>query len=354
MNPFFTKSIFLWTVPAVQSGDPVRIAEALSEAGFEAVIFKVADGPWAYAPRFTGWSGENLQPAMIRELRARNIAVLGYGFLYGVNPTGEADIAITQTYKHQLDGYVFDVEGAFDTRSNAVANSHLVMRRYRASCPGTPAAYCGWALYRNPRRPSTLWHPIAVAQAFMEYCNVGMPMVYWDGEDAPNALWWISNSLDQWKEITNKPVIPAGRAYTGDGARATVPTMVEFERYVRGAGCRGITWWSMQHAVTLTGIWPTLAAMSGFRPTSPPLPDDGGDEEKPPSSDSSVRYRVLTDTLNVRSIPSTINNTPQRTLRQGDEVTLIGAAGTDVWVEIGPGEFCALQTGGRKYLEQVR
>lgn len=350
MNPFFTKSIFLWTVPAVLRGDPVRIAEALSDAGFEAVIFKVADGPWAFSPLYTGWSGENLQPAMIRELKARGIAVLGYGFLYGANPTGEADIAVTQTYKHQLDGYVFDVEGAFDSRGNAEANAHTVMTRYRRSCPETPAAYCGWALYRNPRNPTTQWHPIAVARAFMQYCDVGMPMVYWDGETVANALWWISNCLDQWKEITNKPIIPAGRAYNGDGARVTVETMAEFERYIRGAGGKGVTWWSMQHAIALSGIWPALEMMGGYRPITPP---DPGDSEPPPLVEG-VRYRVISDTLNVRSVPTTINNKALRTLRRGDVVTVTGVAGSDAWIEIGPGEFCALQTAGKQYLERVK
>ncbi|MDI6769752.1 MAG: GH25 family lysozyme [Anaerolineales bacterium] len=78
-------------------------------------------------------------------------------------------------------------------------------------------------------------------------------------------------------------------------------------------------------------------------PTPTPEPVPGG----------GLRYRVLTDVLNVRSVPSTSNNTPVRQLRRGDIVNLVNIAGSDVWIEIAPGEFCAAQIGSIKYLERV-
>lgn len=77
-------------------------------------------------------------------------------------------------------------------------------------------------------------------------------------------------------------------------------------------------------------------------PVPTPEPDRGN-----------VRYRVVTDWLNVRNAPTTSNNTPVRQLRRGDIVNLIDVDGSDVWIEIAPGEYAALRTGGRTYLERV-
>lgn len=275
MNPFFSKSIFLWKTPCVAGGDAVMIADLLQRAGFEAVIVKMADGPYAYQPGYAGWS-ENLPPELAAALRSRGIAVLGYGFLYGATPRGEAAIAVTQTHKYRLDGYVFDVEGPFDSRSNAEANAYTVMANYLDGCPNTPTAFCSWALWRSPKTGAA-WHPEAVCRAFMASCTVGMPMIYWGGETPGDMSWWMTNSLAQWKKLTDKPLVPAGRAYIGDGGKPRPDAMLAFEAGVRAGGVAGVSWWSMQHALNLTGIWTTLAGMDGFQ-TSPlaSLPEGEG------------------------------------------------------------------------------
>lgn len=77
------------------------------------------------------------------------------------------------------------------------------------------------------------------------------------------------------------------------------------------------------------------------------------DPERQPEPTGGVRYRVTIDMLNVRTAPSTSGNTPVRQLRRGDIVHLIDVAGSDAWIEIAPGEFCAAQIGSVKYLERV-
>ncbi|MHB8191809.1 MAG: hypothetical protein ACYDGL_00850 [Bellilinea sp.] len=271
-NPFMSKTIFLWQVSAAAGGRPDDIAAWLKNAGFEGVIVKVADGPYAYRPPVIGWS-ENLSMALITALRANGLAVIGYGFLYGYNPTGEADVAIVQTQKYGLDGYVFDVEGQFDARSNAEANAYALMSRYRKSCPDTPTAFCSWALWRSPKTGAA-WHPLPVARAFMQFCDIGMPMIYWGGETANDMDWWLKNSLIQWRQLTEKPIIPAGRAYHGDGGKALPNAMQAFEAGVRDAGLRGITWWSMQHAMVMPDVWAALGDMEGFAQViADPAPD---------------------------------------------------------------------------------
>ncbi|MFA5836185.1 MAG: hypothetical protein WC837_04430 [Bellilinea sp.] len=272
MNPFFRKTIFLWQVPTIAGGKPDEVAERLKNAGFEGVIVKAADGPFAYRPPVIGWT-ENISAALVNALHARGLAVLGYGFLYGANPTGEADIAITQVNRYGLDGYVFDVEGQFDSRSNAEANAYAVMARYRKSCPTTPTAFCSWALWKSPRSGAT-WHPLPVARAFMQFCDVGMPMVYWGGETPDDALDWVKPCLTQWQQLTAKPIIPAGRAYNGDGGKAREDAVRTFGQYVRIAGLKGITWWSMQHAMALPEVWAELAAMPGFASPVDPTPEE--------------------------------------------------------------------------------
>lgn len=255
-NPFLSKTIFIWQTKSIFGGDPDRIADAMQAAGIEAVLIKAADGPYIFKPN----GSENLQPSLVKALHDRGIGVIGWGFLYGENPTGEAHVAIQQIGTLGLDGYVFDVEGKFDGRTNAVANATVIGTLVRASFPSIPLGYCGWALYKSPQTGGQ-WHPVNVAKAFMAFCDVGIPMIYWGGSTEANALWWLHNSLTQWKEITVKPVVPVGRAYNGDGGTATAAAMKAFAAEARALGCKGSNWWLADKAITRMDLWDVITAL---------------------------------------------------------------------------------------------
>ena len=157
-----------------------------------------------------------------------------------------------------------------------------------------PTAFCSWARFRSPSGGT--WHPEDMARAFMEHCDYGMPMTYWGGTAAVNALSLLGSSLDQWRKFTDKPIIPVGRAYVGDGGDAMPEAMLAFEAGVREHGCPGISWWVLDQAASMKyhngGIWAVLAGMDGFGGEQPPPEPDP--EPEPPQEEPEATNVCIT------------------------------------------------------------
>lgn len=247
------KSIWSWNVPAISMGTTSKFVQGLLDNGFTGVALKAANGnwvQWANSSAFPGW-GTNIKPDLVDALKEAGIKIYFWHFLYGNDPTGEARVAIDQTYKFGgegvIDGYLWDVEGAFDSKPNAETNARIITQTYKKALPNIPQALCWWAL---PKSPSTgaEYHPIKVAKAFLEVCQVAMPMMYWQGGTPSLAAYYFNTSIKLWREFTNKPIIPIGRAYDGDGGYANAPAIEAFANEVdknkTALNLSGISWWS--------------------------------------------------------------------------------------------------------------
>lgn len=262
-NPFFKKSIFLWNVPAIRGGDPEAISDLLVEGGFETVLIKAANGPYKFVPNqesFPGW-GENLRTELVETLHKRGIQVIGWGFNHGYNVPGEATVAIAQVQQFDLDGWATDSEGTFDAQPGAESLAGLLTQTIKTALPSIPLGACGWAFYFNPRKLAYAWHPKAVIQALMAHADVGIPMMYYDGKGASAAQWYAQNSLPQWHGLTDKPIVPAGRAYNGDSGTADAAGVQAFTSEVLKQGCPGLTWWSFEHAIKLSEVWNAIKTL---------------------------------------------------------------------------------------------
>jgi len=274
-NPFFSKAIFSWNVPGVDGGDPNKFADRLKTAGFEAVYLKMANGNLVFKPSLLAYPtwGENVRQALVDALRARGIKVIGWQFNYGVDIPGEAAVAIAQSKRFNVDGWVFDVEGRFESNTNAVQNAYTLTSAYRAALPDMPLAFCSWAQWRSPNQElNTLWHNERMASAFMERCDVGMPMMYWEGSTPSTAVWLLNESVRLWQNVTNKPLIPTGRAYTGDGGTISAAAITAFADAARAKGMKGLSWWVLDSAVKDSAAWGALAAIPGLAPVvTPPV-----------------------------------------------------------------------------------
>lgn len=270
---FKAKSIFLWNTPAVENGDPARIAARLTAAGFEAVYLHTNDGvaipTWNFSGSPYPGYGENVKDDLVRALKAAGLKVMGWGAIYGLNPLTEAAQAARQVARLGLDGYVFDAESAWENRSGAVANTLQLLREFRRAVD-CPVAWCSWAFFKNPSTGGR-WHVWEVVEAAMSLADVGMPMTYWWGESADQALWMLEQSTRQWRGYCQgKPVVAVGRAYNGDGGTARAEAVLAAGDWAR-ANLEGISWWSMEHALRLPGIWPALEQTPGFVTAEPPV-----------------------------------------------------------------------------------
>lgn len=239
------KTIMSWNVPAFEDGDPEKFADGLVSAGFEGVCLKAANGPYVHTMQsYSPWPdwGENVTEILVEVLRDRNLLVYLWQFLYGYYPTGELNVAKAQCERFKPDGWIWNAEGSFDGKPTAVANALLLGNGLRDSNPDVDQGLCWWALPKSPRT-GTEWHPIKVANAFLLNCDVGMPMMYWQGIGASAATEYLASSTRVWRSFTDVAMNPIGRAYNGDGGYADGPGIEAF----------GNTIWNTQELNTYVG-----------------------------------------------------------------------------------------------------
>jgi hypothetical protein len=256
ISAFCRKSIFLWHANAVANGNPAGIAALLTGAGFESVILHV-EHLSLFSARFSR--------ALIETLRAAGLVILGGAAVYGDAPQTEGQLAAQIVNAYHLDGFVFDAEAKFERVEHPDSAAAHVMLNYQSRCD-QPSAWCSWAFYFS--ESGVPWHVVRVMQTAMRYADVGMPMVYWSWGDSPNqAVAYLDASLNQWRKYTDKPIIPAGRAYLGDGGTARPDAVTAFAARAIEAGCPGVTYWSLQHAINalaLPGVWDALSRTPGY------------------------------------------------------------------------------------------
>ncbi len=263
------KSIFSWNVPGVFKGNPEEFAKGLVNMGFESVCLKCANGNAAFKPNslaFPFW-GENIKLELIEALRKQQLKIYLWHFLYGIDPVGETNQAIAQASKWRPDGYIWDAEARFDSAVGAEANARRITLGFKAAHPDIQQALCWWALPKNPDKLNYEWHPVRVAKAFFETVEVLMPMMYWDGEYADYAIEYLNKSLRVWDTIGNVPMIPIGRAYTGDGGTINTNAFVKFGQAVSNLkeerNILGVSYWSYD-ALMKTDMWPFMNEVPRF------------------------------------------------------------------------------------------
>lgn len=322
------KSIFIWQIAAINGGNLVEIASMLKAGGFQSAILHSAN--------LAGWRSVE-RVALIDELRKVGIQPIGGVAVYGANPTLEGQQAAAICRDYGLSAFVFDAESAFDAVPDASSAAVKLLWAFKAGVDeSVQAGWCWWPLHHKPGGTG-VYHPKSILWGAMQpnYGNAdfGLPMMYWNwGDDPDSAVRYANESWAQWREITDKPLCPVGRAYIGDAGTAKPDAMRAFESRVREMGAEGVTWWSLQHAldaVHLPGVWPALVSMPGFgQGGPPPVPE--------PEPMPSV-IRVLTDKLNIRPQPVIDASLGiQGQLFKGTEAKVLGmwTGNGQVWAQV--------------------
>lgn len=250
----YGKTILSWNVPAIHNGNPEEFTRALVDAGFEGVCLKAADGIRVQTTSPSGpWPnwGENIKQELVDALKAAGLKVYFWHFLYGFDSQGEASVAISQCSRFQPDGYAWDAEGRFESHEDADSKARTVTRALAQAFPDIKQTLLWWAFPKSPTTGAE-WHPVKIAHAFLEVVETIAPMMYWQGMGASAATSYLSKSTNVWRTITQKPLIPVGRAYTGDGGTADASGISAFGSAVKNQAevlnYLGTSWWVMDKA----------------------------------------------------------------------------------------------------------
>jgi hypothetical protein len=267
------KAIFWWRTNAVAGGDPEANALLLTEAGFQWVAVKVADGNEPYT--VPGFSTPNVTPAFMQTFRSVfKGRVYGWEFVTHSGAKMARTTLADQVEALGLDGGIFDVEDDFDLGLNAEDLARSIVAGYHHKTPN-PLGWCSWALFCNPKTGGQ-WHPAKVARAGMEESDFGMPMAYWPGGLPAEVAVYAAEVIRQWRTlITTKPLVLTGRGWTGDGGTASPACIKAFDDRVRTQdmmhAAAGISWWSYSHAYAVPAIWNALKVTPQW-PVMPPQP----------------------------------------------------------------------------------
>lgn len=277
MSQIPDKGMFLWRVLDILDGSPKKIADALNAAGICRLDVKVSEAakPYSYWRWQIAKTVVNVTPEWLAQFRNFfDGQVMGWGFCYGYDPEGEGRVAAEQVRDLKLDAYGFNCETVFERQPNAEKRASDMMAAYRLLQPNTPTYYISWPLFRNPYPDGNNagWHYDRVAKNAMVYCNYAMPMIYYPNTGAYWAKFWLENSIKQWRDlVTDKPIIPVGRLYTGDGGTCTPDGIEAFGKDVRERfKLSGESWWRMGTGIGKADWWQAMSELAPF--TTPPPP----------------------------------------------------------------------------------
>lgn len=262
------KGIFLWQVHRVEGGEPSRIAPILKEASISRIDVKVAQEDRVYHV-FNGlkWV-PNVKRDWVRAMQGLGFKIWGWGFIHGDKPEGEGMIGASQVAELGLDGYIFDAEGKFEKHTDCSNRAYRTAKAFTDNAPGVPSGLTSWPLWRNPW-DGRHWHNENMAIPFMDALDYAVPMTYWWNG---HAILWLEKSIEQWHNlVTDKPIVPAGRAYSGEGLGTISPAeMKAWGLRVRELGLLGESWWELRIALKKTEVWEVIKNLPAF--DSDPLP----------------------------------------------------------------------------------
>jgi hypothetical protein len=241
------KGMMIWRIPYCEGGNPSTIANVAASAGLSHVLIKIANDTRPYN---VDANGNDLIAPVVDALRAKGMQVWGWHYVYGYDPIGEAKIAISQTKRFLLDGYVIDAEVEYkEAGRDAVARTF--MTELRRGLPSTPVALSSfrWPTYHRS-------FPFA---AFLEKCDYNMPQVYWMQQHDP--AYDLKRSVTEFKAITPyRPIIPTGPAFGQDGWVPTASEVKIFMDTAKSLGLKAVNFYSWDYSrLKLLAVWNEIA-----------------------------------------------------------------------------------------------
>jgi hypothetical protein len=256
------KGFMIWKIRDCEGGNPDQIASVALSAVLTHVLIKIANGTQSYnVDRNTG---SDLVTPVAQALRSKGIQVWGWHYVYGYNPTGEAQIAVQRSRQLGLDGYVIDAEVEYKLPGREEA-AKTYMAELRNGIPNIPVALCSF------RFPS--YHPQFPWTAFLERCDYNMPQVYW--EKAHNAGDQLRRSVREFQGLSPvRPVIPTGPVYPTSEWVPLAEEITDFLTTVRSLGLSATNFFAWDYGRTnLQSLWNTISNFNWGTPPNP-IPQD--------------------------------------------------------------------------------
>ena len=234
-SPFAGQGMWIWYVDQSDGGNLANIVAQAKAASVTTLYIKSSDGASNFWSQFT--------PALVQTLHANGLKVCAWQYVYGTNPTGEADLG-AEAVADGADCLVIDAETEYQGHYAAAQTYIDTLRAKIGSTYPLGLASFPYVYYHE-----SLPYSVFLGPGGAQY---NLPQMYWKdigtSVDTVYANTWISN------RVYGRPILPLGQTYSN-------PSTSDLERFRAEAldyGAAGLSFWDWQ-STTATG-WAALAA----------------------------------------------------------------------------------------------
>ncbi|NQS91564.1 MAG: nuclear transport factor 2 family protein [Chloroflexi bacterium] len=221
--------MFIWRIQTCHNGSVSEITNKAVNSNYSHVLIKIANGIYSYN---YDWEKQiDLVPPLVAALKSAGIQTWGWHYLFGDQPVGEAQKAISRIKQLGVDGYVLNAEGYYRGKYSAATT---FMNQLTASITNIPIALSS---YRYPS-----YHPTFPWDEFLKKCDLNMPQVYWMFANNPGAQ--LKQSITEFQNLKyTPPIFPTGAAFTEHGWTPKIAEIKEFMQKAKDLKLAGINFW---------------------------------------------------------------------------------------------------------------
>ena len=234
-SPLDGQGMWIWYVNQSDGGNVSSIIAKAHANDVGTVLIKSSDGSTNYWGQFSR--------QLVAELHAAGLKVCAWQYVYGTNPTGEADLG-AEAVGNGADCLVIDAESEYEGHY-AAAQTYITTLRAKIG-PSYPLALASF--------PYVSYHESFPYSVFLgpEGAQYNAPQMYWHdigvSVDTVYANTYIAN------RIYDRPIFPLGQTYGG----VSFAELLRFREEAVDYGAGGISFWDWQE--TVPSGWGALAA----------------------------------------------------------------------------------------------
>jgi Putative peptidoglycan binding domain len=232
---FAGQGMWIWYMSASNGGDVASIVAQAHAAGVSTLFIKSSDGSSNY------WSQFSAQ--LVAELHASGLHACAWQYVYGTNPTGEAELG-ARAAATGADCLVIDAESQYEGHY-AAAQTYMEALRAKVG-PDYPIGLASF--------PYVDYHPSFPFSVFLGPggAQFNAPQMYW--HDIGTSVANVFVHTYEENLVYGRPIVPLGQTYGGVSASE----VVAFRSLSSAYGAAGESFWDWQE--TSSSNWAALAA----------------------------------------------------------------------------------------------
>jgi hypothetical protein len=241
---FAGQGMWIWYMSASNGGSVASIAAQAHAAGVGTLFIKSSDGSSNY------WSQFSAQ--LVAELHANGLHACAWQYVYGTNPTGEAELG-ARAAAAGADCLVIDAESEYEGHYASAQRYIEVLRaKVGADYPIGLASF-----------PYVDYHPSFPFSVFLgpNGAQFNAPQMYW--HDIGTSVANVFVHTYEENLVYGRPIVPLGQTYGG----VSSSEVVGFRSLSSAYGAAGDSFWDWQE--TSSSGWSSLAAPLNTSPTVP-------------------------------------------------------------------------------------